>query len=44
MLINSRPKLKPPIFLMHGDDDSVVPLEEMMEANRLITKIYIKYL
>jgi phospholipase/carboxylesterase len=29
-------KSKPSIFLMHGDDDSVVPLEEMMEAKNFL--------
>ncbi|NBN88505.1 MAG: phospholipase, partial [Proteobacteria bacterium] len=29
-------KSKPAVFLMHGDDDSIVPLEEMMEAKNFL--------
>jgi len=29
-------KSKPSIFLMHGDDDNIVPLEEMMEAKNFL--------
>jgi phospholipase/carboxylesterase len=31
-------KSRPPIFLMHGDDDNIVPLEDMMEAKNFLTK------
>jgi phospholipase/carboxylesterase len=29
-------KSKPSVFLMHGDDDNIVPLEEMMEAKNFL--------
>ena len=31
-------KSRPPIFLMHGDSDNIVPLEDMMEAKNFLTK------
>jgi phospholipase/carboxylesterase len=31
-------KSKPSIFLMHGDSDNIVPLEEMMEAKNFLLK------
>jgi phospholipase/carboxylesterase len=38
ILLEKNIKSKPPIFLMHGDDDNIVPLEEMMEAKNFLLK------
>jgi phospholipase/carboxylesterase len=37
-ILENNIKSKPPIFLMHGDDDNIVPLEDMMEAKNFLTK------
>jgi len=37
-LIEKNIRSKPPIFLLHGDDDTVVPLEDMMEAKNLLVR------
>ena len=37
-LLEKNIKSKPPIFLMHGDDDNIVPLEEMLEAKNFLIK------
>jgi phospholipase/carboxylesterase len=38
ILLEKNIKSKPPIFLMHGDDDNIVTLEEMMEAKNFLLK------
>lgn len=37
-ILENNIKSRPPIFLMHGDDDNIVPLEDMMEAKNFLTK------
>jgi phospholipase/carboxylesterase len=37
-ILENNIRSKPPIFLMHGDDDNIVPLEDMMEAKNFLTK------
>jgi len=37
-ILENNIKSRPPIFLMHGDSDNIVPLEDMMEAKNFLTK------
>jgi len=37
-ILENNIKSRPPIFLMHGDEDNIVPLEDMMEAKNFLTK------
>ena len=37
-ILENNIKSRPPIFLMHGDGDNIVPLEDMMEAKNFLTK------